>query len=65
MADLIISLFMISGVALLIGALVIFRRGNRKHAGLMLIAAAVMFINVGIWLAPTDNGATLANPRGP
>jgi hypothetical protein len=40
------------------------RRGMRKQAGLMAFAAAVMFVNVAIWLLPTEDGATLANPDG-
>jgi LPXTG-motif cell wall-anchored protein len=64
MADFVISLFMAAGVALAFGAVVMFRRRNRKQAGLMAFAAAIMFINVAIWLVPTENGATLANPNG-
>lgn len=63
MADLVVSLFMAAGVALAAGAIIIYRRGARKQAGLMAVAAAVMFVNVGIWLLPTEDGATLANPE--
>jgi hypothetical protein len=64
MADLVVSLFMAAGVALAFGAFVMVRRGMRKQAGLMAFAAAVMFVNVAIWLLPTEDGATLANPDG-
>ena len=64
MADLVVSLFMAAGVALTFGAVVIFRRGMRKQAGLMAFAAAVMFVNVAIWLVPTEDGATLVDSAG-
>jgi glucose dehydrogenase len=62
MADFVISLFMAAGVALAFGAFMMFRRNNRKQAGLMAFAAAIMFVNVAIWLIPTEDGASLANP---
>jgi uncharacterized membrane protein YhiD involved in acid resistance len=62
MSDLIISIFMAAGLALGVGAIILFRRGNAKRAGLMAIAALIMFGNVAIWLVPTEDGATLANP---
>jgi uncharacterized membrane protein len=65
MADLIVSLFMAAGVALAFGALVMGRRGNRKQAGLMAFAATIMFVNVAIWLIPTNDGATLTNSGTP
>lgn len=62
MADLVVSLFMAAGVALSVGAIILFRRGVRKQAGLMAFAAIVMFVNVAIWLVPTEAGTSLANP---
>ena len=47
--------------ALVAGAVALWRRGNRKNAGLMALLAAVMFVNVAIWLLPTADGETLAD----
>ena len=52
---------MLAGLALAIGSVVLLRRGNRKQAGLMAIAAAVMFVNVAIWTVPNSDGASLTN----
>jgi multidrug transporter EmrE-like cation transporter len=64
MADLLISLFMIAGIALSVGAVIMLRRSDGKKAGLMALAALLMFGNAVIWLAPTESGASLANPDG-
>ena len=59
--DLILSVLMLAGIALLIGAYRLWRkREDRKKAALMLVAAVVMFANVAIWLVPTPQGETLA-----
>lgn len=53
MADWLISILMIAGFALFAGGIYILLKGTNKRQGiLMLIAAAVMFGNVIIWLAP-------------
>jgi hypothetical protein len=52
MTDTILAILMLAGFALSAGAFVIHRRGDRKRALLMLVAALVMFANVAIWLAP-------------
>ncbi len=52
MTDTILAILMLTGFALSIGALIIFRRGDKRRALLMLLAALVMFANVAIWLAP-------------
>ncbi|OAN99394.1 hypothetical protein [Parasphingorhabdus sp.] len=53
MDDWLLSILMLAGAALLVGGVYILRKGtNRKQGLLMLIAAAVMFANVGIWLIP-------------
>ncbi len=64
MADMLLSLLMAAGLALSAGAVLMLRRGNRKQAVLMLLAALAMFGNVAIWLAPNDSGASLANSAG-
>lgn len=61
MFDVIISIIMLAGVALVVGAVALWRRGNRKNAGLMALLAAVMFANVAIWLIPTADGESLAD----
>jgi LPXTG-motif cell wall-anchored protein len=52
MSDTVMSLLMLAGVALTGGAVYIFRKGDRRRALLMLVAALVMFANVAIWLVP-------------
>lgn len=59
MSDLILSVLMLAGVALLGGAVVTWRRGDtargdRRRAVLMVVAAIVMFANVAIWVIPTS-----------
>lgn len=52
MSDTILALLMLAGLVLSAGAVIIYRKGDRKRAALMLLAALVMFANVAIWLAP-------------
>lgn len=56
-----LSLMVIAVPALLGGAYLQWRRGNRRPAGLMLVLAAVMAINVAIWSVPDDSGKSLVN----
>lgn len=57
-SDFILSVLMLAGVALLIGAFYLYRKGlDRRKALLMLVAALVMFANVAIWLIPTQDGS--------
>ena len=53
----VLSILVLAGIALLIGALLAWRRGLRKQAGLMLLLALVVAINVGIWTLPDATGA--------
>jgi hypothetical protein len=65
MAATILSILMLAGIALLAGGLhLLIRKGDRKRGLLMLVAAAVMFVNVAIWLAPTPSGQTLIEQGG-
>lgn len=64
MFDIIISIVMLAGIALIAGAVVLWRRGNRKNAALMAVLAAVMFMNIAIWMIPTAGGETLADVAG-
>ena len=61
MFDFVISLVILAAVALIAGAIVMLRRGNRKQAGLMALLAAVMIVNAAIWLVPTESGQSLAD----
>lgn len=54
MSDTIMSILMLTGVLLTGGAVLVFRKGDRRRALLMLIAALVMFANVAIWLVPVQ-----------
>lgn len=61
MTDIILSVLMLAGIALLMGSIYLFRKGDdRKKAILMLVASLVMFGNLAIWLAPTPDGSSLA-----
>ncbi|HEX7820240.1 MAG TPA: hypothetical protein VF463_06435 [Sphingobium sp.] len=63
MAGTILSILMFAGIALLAGGLyLIFRMGERKRGLLMLLASAVMFGNVAIWIMPTTSGVSLSAP---
>ncbi|WP_164499222.1 hypothetical protein [Sphingopyxis witflariensis] len=53
MTDTIISILVLTGIVLTGGAAFVFRKGDRRRALLMLVAALVMFANVAIWLVPT------------
>ena len=52
--DLILSILMLGGLGLIAGAWLLTRRGERKKALLMLVAALVMFANVAVWLVPVN-----------
>lgn len=52
----ILSVVMLAALALLAGAVVLWRRGIRKQAGLMLALAVVMIVNVLIWTLPDSDG---------
>ncbi len=64
MSNLILSILMLAGAALLAGGIYILRRGtNRKQGLLMLVAAAVMFANVGIWTISTPESNQPVSPQ--
>ena len=56
MFDFVLSLVVLSAFALFAGAVFLFRRGNRKQAGLMVLLAIVMILNAAIWMVPTADG---------
>ncbi len=56
MSDLILSILMLAGTALLAGGVFVLRKGvNKRQGWLMLVAAAVMFANVGIGMIPVPD----------
>lgn len=67
MSELILSILMLAGTALLAGGVYVLRKGsNRKQGWLMLVAAAVMFANVGIGLIPVpEPNQPMAPPADP
>ena len=56
LANLVLSILMLAAFALLAGGAFLWRRGQRKQAGLMGIAALVALANVLIWTVPTKDG---------
>lgn len=65
MTNLVLSLAMLTAMALVAGSIVLLRRGLRKQPVLMLTLAAVMIGNVVIWAIPTPQGASLAGSASP
>ena len=60
--DIALSLLVLTCIALLLGAFVLWRReGYRRQAVLMLVLAVVMAINVLIWTLPTSDGDSLVD----
>ncbi|MEH6791191.1 hypothetical protein [Parasphingorhabdus sp.] len=56
MTNLILSVLMLAGAALLAGGVHVLRKGtNKKQGWLMILAAAVMFANVAIGSIPVPN----------
>lgn len=59
--DIALSLLSLTVIALVLGAIALFRRGGyRRQAVLMLVLAAVMVINIAIWTLPTPEGKSLS-----
>ena len=54
--DAVISIVALAALALIAGAIVLWRRGVRKQAGLMIVLAVVMIVNVLIWTLPGPGG---------
>ena len=68
MLDLVLSLLVLAAFALIAGGVILFRRGHRKQAGLMVLAALVALLNVAIWTIPDAEGRApvdgVATPEG-
>ncbi|MES2303298.1 MAG: hypothetical protein V4521_14685 [Pseudomonadota bacterium] len=60
MLDAALSLMMLAAIALVGGAVFLFRRGERKRPVLMLTLTGVMIMNLIIWTLPDKGGSTLA-----
>ena len=56
MLDFALSILMLAAVALVLGAVVLWRRGVRKQAALMVLLAVIAVINVLIWTVPDAGG---------
>jgi uncharacterized membrane protein YozB (DUF420 family) len=54
--DTVISVVAFTALALVAGAIYLWRKGVRKQAGLMLVLAVVMIVNVLIWTLPDAGG---------
>ena len=63
--NLILSILMLAGLGLIGGAIVLARRGDRKKALLMVLAALVMFANVALLTVPLEDGRSPAEAVGP
>ena len=57
MTDLVLSIMALTLIALLLGALYLWRRGGHgKQAGLMVLLAVVIAVNIAIWTVPEPDG---------
>ena len=64
LADWVLSVLMLAGAALLGGGIYLLVKGqNRKQGWLMLLASAVMFMNVVIWTIPTPTEVASTEDR--
>lgn len=61
MLSIVLSLLVLAALALVAGAVALWRRGVRKQALLMLVLAAIAAINVAIWTLPGADGAAPVN----
>ena len=55
--DTVLSVVALAALALIAGAIYLWRTGRRQKAGLMLAAAVVMIVNVLIWTVPGSDGS--------
>lgn len=53
----VLSIVMLAGIVLLVGAFILWRKGGSpRQALLMVVLALVCFANVAIWTVPTSDG---------
>ncbi|AKM10844.1 hypothetical protein [Croceicoccus naphthovorans] len=58
MSDIVLSILVLAAIVMVFGAVLAWRHGDRKRAGLMLLLTIVMAVNVGIWTIPAPGDAT-------
>lgn len=59
MMDLVLSIVMLAAIALIVGAIVLWRRtGEVKQPALMVLLALIAIGNVLIWTIPTAEGTS-------
>jgi hypothetical protein len=59
MTDIVLSIVMLAALALVAGAVVLWRRtGQVKQPALMLVLAVIAVLNVLIWTIPSTGGET-------
>lgn len=57
MTDIVLSIVMLAALALVAGAVVLWRRtGQVKQPALMVVLAVIAVLNVLIWTVPTESG---------
>lgn len=57
MTDIVLSIVMLAALALVAGAVVLWRRtGQVKQPALMVLLAVIAVLNVLIWTIPTESG---------
>ena len=61
--DTALSIVVLGAVALVLGAVALWRRGVRRQALLMLLLAAIAAVNVAIWVVPNGAGRALVNAK--
>jgi len=56
--DAVLSVMVLTAIALLLGALFLWRRGggSRRQVVLMVVMAMVLIVNVAIWTLPNASG---------
>lgn len=60
--DTVLSILMLAVIAMVLGAVAVWKRGGRRQAVLMLVLAAIMAANVAIWVLPVNQGKPLVQP---
>jgi hypothetical protein len=63
--DTVLSVVALAALVLVAGAIYLWRRGVRKQAGLMLVLAVVMIVNVLILGLPDSSGTAPIDQVGP
>ena len=61
--DTALSIVVLGAVALVLGAVALWRRGVRRQALLMLLLAAIAAVNVAIWVVPNEAGQALVTAK--